>query len=99
MEQNSSQNENQSQGQFDSGLACIVLLARLFELPADPKGLRHQFGRSGQPFDSTDILRAAKDIGLKARLVDSGWDKLRKTRLPLSASSPSCLFYGWARTK
>jgi subfamily B ATP-binding cassette protein HlyB/CyaB len=85
MEENSGQNENQSQGQFDSGLACIVLLARLFELPADPKGLRHQFGRSGQPFDSTDILRAAKDIGLKARLVDSGWDKLRKTRLPCIA--------------
>ncbi|MBN1378178.1 MAG: type I secretion system permease/ATPase [Gammaproteobacteria bacterium] len=87
MEENSKQIQNQSEGLFDTGLACIVLLARLFELPADPKGLRHQFGRSGLPFDSTDILRAAKEIGLKARLIKSDWVKLQKTQLPCIAIS------------
>ena len=87
MGEHSNKNENQSRGQFDSGLACIVLLARLFELPADPKGLRHQFGRSGKPFDTTDILRAAKEIGLKAWLVESDLSRLKKTGLPCIAVS------------
>lgn len=66
----------------DSGLACLMLLARLHELPANPEGLRHQFGRPGKPFEVLDILRAAKEIGLKAREIDSDWERLRETKLP-----------------
>lgn len=67
---------------FDSGLACLMLLARLHELPANPEGLRHLFGRPGQLFEVLDILRAAKEIGLKAREIDSDWERLRETKLP-----------------
>jgi subfamily B ATP-binding cassette protein HlyB/CyaB len=66
----------------DSGLACLILLARLHELPANPEGLRHQFGQPGKPFEILDILRAAKEIGLKAREIDSTWERLRETKLP-----------------
>lgn len=79
------QPSEQAGGRIDSGLGCLVLLARLFELPADPQGLRHQFGQSGEAFDSTDILRAAKELGLKARLVESQWSTLAKTQLPCIA--------------
>ena len=69
----------------DSGAVCLVLLARFFGLPADESQLRHQFGQSGQPLTVTDLLLAAKHLGLKAREVKSQWSKLIQTELPAIA--------------
>ncbi|NKB37458.1 MAG: type I secretion system permease/ATPase [Gammaproteobacteria bacterium] len=66
----------------DTGLSSLVILSRLHGLPADPGQLRHQFGQSGQTFDNTAILRAAKSLGLKAKLFNSNWERLLKTELP-----------------
>lgn len=74
--------------QIDTGLACLVMITRLYELPADPGTLRHQFGESGKLLSSTDILRAAKEMGLKARLIASNWSRLtKKTLLPCIAQT------------
>ena len=67
---------------MDSGLACLVLMARFLEKPADPDRIRHQRGKPGEVFDETDILLAAKDLGFKARAIDTSWKRLRKTPLP-----------------
>lgn len=72
---------------IDTGLICLVMLSRLFEMPADPDGLHHQFGQSDQPFSTIDILRAAKSIGLKAREIHSDFSRLQKTNLPCIARS------------
>lgn len=66
----------------DTGLLCLVIMSRLYGQPADAGQLRHGFGRSEQPFDTRDILRAAKSLGLKARALDSNPDRLARTHLP-----------------
>jgi subfamily B ATP-binding cassette protein HlyB/CyaB len=59
-----------------------LILARFFDLPADASQLRHQFAQSGQPLSPTDLLRAAKHLGLKAGRVKTRWEKLPVTPLP-----------------
>lgn len=69
----------------DSGLICLLILARFHDLPADGSQLRHQFAQSGQALSETDLLRAAKHLGLKAGLVKTKWSKLSETPLPAMA--------------
>jgi subfamily B ATP-binding cassette protein HlyB/CyaB len=62
-----------------------LILARFYDLPADGSQLRHQFAQSGQPLSDTDLLRAAKHLGLKAGIVKTTWDKLPGTPSPAMA--------------
>jgi subfamily B ATP-binding cassette protein HlyB/CyaB len=75
-------------GMVDTGLSCLIVLANLHQIPAEPDQLRHHFGQSGQPFDNSRILRAARSLHLKARAVKSTWDRLQKTHMPAIARSP-----------
>jgi len=50
----------------ETGLICLLILARFYDLPADGAQLRHQFAQSSKPLSDTDLLRAAKHLGLKA---------------------------------
>jgi subfamily B ATP-binding cassette protein HlyB/CyaB len=70
---------------LDTGLACLLILARYLEVPADGAPLRHEFGRPGEPFDDGEILRAAKALGIKARVVGSRWSRLAGLPLPAMA--------------
>ena len=67
---------------IDTGLACLVLIARLHGVAAEAAQLAHEFG-TGQPFGVSQILLAAKRLDLKARAVDS--DVRRIDKLPLPA--------------
>lgn len=69
----------------DTGILCILLLARFFGLPADGAQLRHQFGQSGKPLDDADLLRAAKSLDLKAGIVRTDMAHLAGTPLPAIA--------------
>jgi ATP-binding cassette, subfamily B, bacterial HlyB/CyaB len=69
----------------DTGLACLIMLARLHGLPADPHQLLHEFGRSEERLDSTTILLGAKILGLKARSVNADWPRAEKLVLPAIA--------------
>jgi subfamily B ATP-binding cassette protein HlyB/CyaB len=69
----------------DTGLICLLILARFYDVPADGSQLRHQFAQSGQPFSDTDLLRAAKHLGLKAGMVATSWSKLPGTPFPAIA--------------
>jgi subfamily B ATP-binding cassette protein HlyB/CyaB len=69
----------------DTGLICLLILARFYDLPADGAQLRHQFAQSGQPLSDTDLLRAAKHLGLKAGLHKTRWSKLHGTPFPAMA--------------
>jgi subfamily B ATP-binding cassette protein HlyB/CyaB len=81
------QTEPPSPPSIDTGLACLTLIARFHALSADEGQLRHQFGESGKDFTATDILRAARSVGLKARAVSSDWSRLGQTQLPAIALS------------
>jgi len=74
-------------GMVDTGLSCLILLARLHQIPVEPGHLRHHFGRTGRVFSDTDILRAARSLHLKARRIHSRWDQLHVTHLPAMATS------------
>lgn len=69
----------------DTGVLCLLLLARFFGLPADGAQLRHQFGQSGKPLMDADLLRAAKSLGLKPGFVHTDWAHLAGTPLPAMA--------------
>ena len=66
----------------DSGLAALVLLLRFHGIGADPEQIRHRFaGEVGVP----EMLRCAKEFGLKAHVYQSNWHRLSKTPLPAIA--------------
>ncbi len=62
-----------------------MILARFYDLPADGAQLRHQFAQSGQPLSDTDLLRAAKHLGLKTGVLTANWNKLAGIPLPALA--------------
>ncbi|TDT99123.1 HlyB family type I secretion system ABC transporter [Azorhizobium sp. AG788] len=63
-----------------SGLACLVLMLRLQGIAVELDQVRHQMG--GTKVGITQILRAAKSFGLKARSIESSWRHLARTPLP-----------------
>src|SRR5262245_61749690 len=72
-------------GVTDTGLICLLILARFYDLPADASQLRHQFAQSGQVLSDTELLRAAKHLGLKAGVLTAEWSTLGGTPLPALA--------------
>lgn len=74
-----------SEAPADTGLICLLILARFHDLPADGSQLRHQFARPGQVLLDTELLYAAKHLGLKAGVVRTKWSKLQGTPLPAMA--------------
>ena len=66
----------------DTGLISLLIIARYYHFSAEPDQLSHKFGQSGQVFASAEIIRGARYLGLKARSVQSTWDKLQKSPLP-----------------
>ncbi len=69
----------------DTGLTCLLIIARFHDLPADGAQLRHQFAQSGHVLSETDLLRAAKHVGLKTGLLKITWSTLSGTPLPAMA--------------
>ncbi|WP_448032971.1 type I secretion system permease/ATPase [Bradyrhizobium liaoningense] len=64
----------------DQGLIALVMMLRFNGLAVDPERIRHQFGTI---IRVPEILRCAKELGLKARLVRTNWSRL--ARLPMPA--------------
>lgn len=68
--------------EVDSGLACLVLLARFHGIAVDPDQLIHEFRDQERFFGIAEILLAAKKIGLQAKKVSTGYERLDRTPLP-----------------
>ncbi|MCW5733664.1 MAG: type I secretion system permease/ATPase [Enhydrobacter sp.] len=64
----------------DQGLAAFVMLVRFQGMAADPEQIRHRVGKPtmGVP----EMLRCAKDLGLRARAYNTNWRRLVSTPLP-----------------
>ena len=78
-----------------SRLEALVLLLRFHGISADPEQIRHRFGDC---FGVAEVLRCAKEIGLKARMYRSNWQRLIETPLPGIAvlRDGNCLILGKA---
>jgi ATP-binding cassette, subfamily B, bacterial HlyB/CyaB len=67
-------------------LAALCAIARFHQVAADPATLAHQLGLSASdPVDTSDLLRAAKHLGLQAKLSRSSVDRLGLVPLPALA--------------
>jgi len=66
----------------DSGIVCLSLLASYFRLPIDIDAVRHDLGLGGRAADREDIVRAAKRLKLKARLIHRTGKTLERVALP-----------------
>jgi len=73
-----------SQTHMDTGLGCLVTIARLNGLYLDPGQLQQQFGRTSE-LDNDALLRAARQLGFRARSHRPGWKRLRRLPLPALA--------------
>ena len=80
--------ESQSSTQVDPALRGLVLLAQFHGLAADAAQLAHEFGRVGEPFDETDLLLAARRLGLKAKVVAQPSSRIGMASLPALALVP-----------
>jgi subfamily B ATP-binding cassette protein HlyB/CyaB len=70
---------------IDTGLACLVMMARLHGVAADADQLAHEAAVAGHPFGVTDLLLAAKRLELQAKAVKVDVARLAKTPLPAVA--------------
>ncbi len=73
------------------------MLARLHGIAADPAQLAHEFKISGTAFSSSEILLAAKHLGLKARKVVVDFARLDRTPLPALGEDKEGRFFILAR--
>ncbi len=68
-----------------SGIQCLVMLLRFHGQAADARMLGHRFVAIGEEIDEVPLVRAARQLGLKAKASDSDWNRLDKTPLPAIA--------------
>jgi subfamily B ATP-binding cassette protein HlyB/CyaB len=64
----------------DPGLYVLVSLLRFHAIGADPDRIRHQLG--GAAIGASEMVRYARQLGLKARAFSTKWDRLGTTPLP-----------------
>ena len=69
---------------YDSALFSLAAVMRVLGQAADPRTLVHRFGRPGG-IDTLELVRAARQLDLKVRAIDTGWDRLERTPLPAIA--------------
>jgi subfamily B ATP-binding cassette protein HlyB/CyaB len=64
----------------DEGLLALVMLLRFHGLGADPEQIRHRFGACA--FGIPEMLRCARELGLKAQSRATTWKRLISTPVP-----------------
>ncbi|HPE79097.1 MAG TPA: type I secretion system permease/ATPase [Gammaproteobacteria bacterium] len=69
----------------DTGLACLVRIARFHQIAADPQQIAHEHGAPSEHFEADSLVRAGRRLGFKAQSVSSQWDRLKITPLPAIA--------------
>lgn len=79
----------------DTGLACLIILARFHNVAACAEQVAHEFEK--KLFSSAQLLSAARKLGLKSKLVTTLPARLDSTPLPAIAIDDSGGFFIIAR--
>ena len=61
---------NENPNKTDSGLQCLMIIAAYYHIPSDANKLRHLFAADGRNFTESDIIRAAKKLGIKSAVTN-----------------------------
>lgn len=72
---------------MDTGLHALAAIARFHQIPADTDQLIHEFCDSESKFSDTEILRAAKSLGMKAKVMQVTVSKMPNAALPCIAKA------------
>ncbi|BBM04134.1 type I secretion system permease/ATPase [Microbulbifer sp. GL-2] len=83
---------------MDTGLNCLVAIARFHQLPAEPDQLKHEFVKSGKKFSDTEILLAAKSLTLKAKRLTLSLADIKNSLLPAIAKAQDGSYFIVARS-
>jgi ATP-binding cassette, subfamily B, bacterial HlyB/CyaB len=67
-----------------AGLSVLVMMLHFLGLAADPAQIRHRLGTAA--IGIPEMLRCAKELGLKARARRTSWSRLPLTPLPAIAA-------------
>jgi len=67
---------------LDTALVCLVAVAKLYGIPADEVQLRRAYAVNSAGMDTMTMQRAAKELGLKSRLVKIGAEQFVNMPLP-----------------
>lgn len=81
----------------NTGLACLVIIARLHGIAADPAQILHEFGEPGRPFGGDLIRHAANKLGLKTKLVNAELARASYLALPALVTDLTGAMYVMAR--
>lgn len=82
---------------LDSGLACLVMMARFHNVAASSEQLAHEFAHSNEHLSPSDLLLAARRLGLKAKSATCRLVRLERTPLPAIAADKQGGFFIIAR--
>src|SRR5690242_8876904 len=72
--------QSNPQAAVDSGLGAVLMLLRFHGIGADQGQIQHRFG--GIKFGVPEMLRCAKEFGLRARAFRANWARLANTPFP-----------------
>ncbi|ELD4018241.1 type I secretion system permease/ATPase [Salmonella enterica] len=72
----------------DTGLACLVMLARYHQFPVSPEQLRHEYGVPGQPFGPQELMQAARALSFRCRVTTLSVRRLPWLPLPAIIRDP-----------
>jgi type I secretion system ABC transporter, HlyB family len=81
----------------DTGLACLVVLARLHDIAVSAEQLAHEFGPEARSCAKQELLLAAMKSGLKAKAIRTTTGRLDQTPLPAIATDLDGTFFIIAR--
>lgn len=68
---------------IDSGLYCLISIARFHGISADPEQIKHALAVEPEGMTELDILRAAKELGIKSKATNISYEKLPKMIFPV----------------
>jgi subfamily B ATP-binding cassette protein HlyB/CyaB len=68
--------------QLDKGIKALIIIANHFELNCDYNQIKHNYAFDNEGISKINLVRAAKEIGLKSKLVKSKISKLNKLKTP-----------------
>lgn len=72
----------ENERKVDSGLFCLITIARFHGVNADPEQIKHALAVGPEGMKEVDMLRAARELGLKAKAADISFKTLNKMTLP-----------------
>lgn len=81
----------------DTGLICLLMLARFHNVAASGEQLAHEFTDGQRAFATPQLLLASRKLGLKAKRVETRPERLAQTPLPAIAADREGGFFIIAR--